>query len=373
MKRLVLAGGGHAHVEVLRRLRAAPLEAAEVVLVSPHADTPYSGMLPGLVAGLYERHETHIALPPLVRFPRARFVAGSVTAIDARANAIVVDGRDRIEYDVLSVDVGSTPANANVPGAAEHAVGVKPVDALLVRFAALVAAAKARSLRRVAVVGGGAAGVEMLLAMQHRLASDGVRDLAWTLVTDTPVLLPTHAPRVRRIFADVLAARRVDVRLAWRVSRVLRGRVEGGATSREAIEADAVVWATGAGAPALLATSGLALDAAGFITVGETLQSTSHANVFAAGDVATMVGHPRPRSGVFAVRQGPPLAHNLRAAVTDESPVRYIPQRRALAILTTGGRYAVATRGDWALAGGWVWRWKDWIDRRFMARYAAPG
>jgi selenide,water dikinase len=178
---------------------------------------------------------------------------------------------------------------------------------------------------------------------------------------------------VRDIFARALAARRIDLRLGWQASRVLPGRLQGGASARDEIEADAIVWATGAGAPALLAASALARDAAGFVTVGETLQSTSHANVFAAGVVATMVGHPRPRSGVYAVRQGPPLAHNLRAAVIGAALVRYIPQRRALAIITTGGRHAVATRGDWALAGGWVWRWKDWIDRRFMARYASPG
>jgi selenide,water dikinase len=151
---------------------------------------------------------------------------------------------------------------------------------------------------------------------------------------------------------------------------VLRGRLQGGPSSRDEIEADAIVWATGAGAPALVAASALARDADGFLTVEETLQSTSHANVFAAGDVATMIDHPRPRSGVYAVRQGPPLAHNLRAAVAGGAMVRHVPQRRALAIITTGGRHAVATRGDWAVAGGWVWRWKDWIDRRFMARYA---
>jgi selenide,water dikinase len=370
MKRLVLAGGGHAHVEVLRRLRQAPIDALEMVLVSPHADTPYSGMLPGLVAGLYKRGETHIALPPLVRFSGARFVTGRVTEIHAASNAVVVDGRDRIEYDLLSLDIGSTPATGDVPGAAEHAIGVKPVDVFLGRFAALLEDVRARRVRRIAVVGGGAAGVEMLLAMRHRLGAAGVDDLEWVLATDAPALLPTHAQKVRDLFARELAVRAIEVRVGWRASRVQPGRLRGGPAPGDEIAADVIVWATGAGAPALLAASALARDAAGFVTVGETLQSTSHANVFAAGDVATVVGHPRPRSGVYAVRQGPPLAHNLRAAVAGDAMVRHVPQRRALAIITTGGRHAVATRGDWAVAGGWVWRWKDWIDRRFMARYA---
>jgi selenide,water dikinase len=139
------------------------------------------------------------------------------------------------------------------------------------------------------------------------------------------------------------------------------------------ILADAIVWATGAGAPALLQGSGLALDQNGFVAVGETLQSVSHREVFAAGDVASILGHPRPRSGVYAVRQGPPLAHNLRAALTGARMVRHVPQAKSLALITSGDRYAVASRGNWALEGRWVWRWKDWIDRRFMERYAIRG
>lgn len=370
MKRLVLAGGGHAHVEVLRRLRLAPIEDVEVVLVSPHADTPYSGMLPGLVAGLYRRTEAYIALAPLARLPRARFVIGRVALFAPAASAVVLEDGERLEYDVLSLDIGSTPATAGVPGAREHTIGVKPVDAFLARFAALVGEVRAGAVRRIAVVGGGAAGIEVLLAMRQRLAAEGAPAVEWRLVTDAAELLPSHAAGVRKVFARVLAERGVAVHLDHRAERVLPGRVLC-AAGRE-IAADAIVWAIGAGPPALLRDSGLALDGAGFVAVGETLQSSSHANVFAAGDVASIIGHPRPRSGVYAVRQGPPLAHNLRAALQGEALVRHVPQRHALAIISTGNRYAVATRGNWVLEGRWVWRWKDWVDRRFMARYAPP-
>jgi selenide,water dikinase len=130
-----------------------------------------------------------------------------------------------------------------------------------------------------------------------------------------------------------------------------------------------VIWATGAAAARWLAACGLRVDAAGFVAVNEALQSTTHPDVFAAGDVATMMAHPRPKSGVFAVRQGPVLARNLVAAAAGAPLAAYAPQREALALITTGARHAVATRGAWSFAGAWVWRWKDRIDRRFMARY----
>jgi selenide,water dikinase len=218
------------------------------------------------------------------------------------------------------------------------------------------------------VVGGGAAGVEMLLAMRHALELvPGPGRVEWHLFTDAGELLPAHAPAVRARFAALLARRGVIVHRATPVAAVDSGGVQAAAGARLAV--DATIWATGAAAPEWLRGTGLALDAAGFVAVDATLQSTSHAGVFAAGDVASMVGTPRPKSGVYAVRQGPPLARNLVAAASGAPLASYAPQADALALITTGERCAVATRGALTVEGRWVWRWKDWIDRRFMARY----
>ena len=368
MKRLVLAGGGHAHVEVLRRFRLVPHAGIEIVLVSPHPETPYSGMLPGLVAGFYRRDEAHIDLASLAAFSSCTFRQTRVVAIDAPGASLLLEDGARLHYDVLSLDIGSTPATGGIPGAREHAIGVKPVDAFMARLEALIERAREGGLRRIAVVGGGAAGIEMLLAMRHRLlAETHGANIAFDLVTDVPDLLPSHGSQARAVFARVLAEAGVRVHLSSRAERVESGRLR--CAGGRDIETDVVVWAIGAGAPAVVQNSDLARDGRGFVAVSETLQSTSHPNVFAAGDVAGMVGHPRPKSGVYAVRQGPPLAANLRAALVGGPMRHYVPQRGALALITTGDRRAVATRGDWALEGGWVWRWKDWIDRRFMARY----
>jgi selenide,water dikinase len=371
VKRILLVGGGHSHVEVLRQFGRAPAAGVELVLVSPHRWTPYSGMLPGLVAGHYTFEEAHIDLERVARFARARFLPTVVTALDpAGRTATLADGA-RLDFDFVSLDVGSTPATAGIPGAREHALGVKPVDAFLGAWGELLERARTGELKRAVVVGGGAAGIELVLAMQHRVAGVTGRPDAveWQLVTDVDVLLPAHNETVRRIVRRILARREVEVHLSSRVVRVERGTVF--AANGYRVAGDAIVWATGAAASPRFAASGLALDDRGFVAVDETLRSTSHPHVFATGDCATMVGHPRPKSGVYAVRQGPPLAANLRAAIEGRPLGRYVPQAQALALISTGDRYAVASRGDWALAGRWVWRWKDWIDRRFMRRYAA--
>jgi selenide,water dikinase len=370
VKRIVLLGGGHSHVEVLRRFGLAPAADVELVLVSPHRRTPYSGMLPGLVAGHYTFEATHIDLERVARFAGARFLATIATGLDPAARAVTIADGTSLEFDLASLDIGSTSATAGIAGAATHALGVKPVDAFLRAWDALIERARAGGLKHAVVVGGGAAGIEMLLAMQHRLAVvTGRRDaVEWQLVTDMDVLLPAHDAGARHIFRRILAEREVEVHLSSRVARVEPGVVFTANGYR--VAGDVILWATGAAASPRLAASGLAVDDRGFIAVDETLRSTSHPHVFAAGDCATMVGHPRPKSGVYAVRQGPPLAANLRAAAEGRPLERYVPQARSLALISTGDRYAVAARDRWALEGGWVWRWKDWIDRRFMRRYA---
>jgi selenide,water dikinase len=165
----------------------------------------------------------------------------------------------------------------------------------------------------------------------------------------------------------VLRARDVACYARSRVTRIDAGVAH--LADGRSIPADYVVWATGAAAPAWLRDAGLATDERGFVLVAATLQSCSHPEVFAAGDVATMAGHPRPKSGVFAVRQGPPLARNLRHALIGRAPEAYRPQTTALALVSTGDKHAIASWGRIAWEGDWVWRWKDRIDRRFMDRY----
>ena len=368
LRRLLLLGGGHSQVEVLRRFGTRPAPGVEITLVSPARYTPYSGMLPGLVAGHYGYRDCHIDLERLAGFAGARFLQGMARSIEpARRRVMLADGTP-IEYDVLSINIGSNSALAGVAGAADYALRAKPVEAFLRAWEALIERARGGSLKRLAVVGAGTAGVELLLAMQYRLACQSNSGATqFTLVTDTRCLLPTHNPRVRAALERILAQRGIEMHFDSLIVRIDPGAAVTANGSR--IAADAIVWATGAAAPSWLRDIWFQLDAAGFIAINQYLQSDSYPDVFAAGDCAAMQGHAYPKSGVYAVRQGPVLAENLRRKLAGERLLVYRPQRRALALISSGNRYAVASYGPLALQGAWVWRWKDRIDRRFIANY----
>jgi selenide,water dikinase len=206
--------------------------------------------------------------------------------------------------------------------------------------------------------------------MQYRARTVfGTRAPRFTLIADQACLLPEHPESVRQRLGSVLSERGVALHLGSAAEAVEQAAVILAGGRR--IGADRTVWATSAAAPPWLRAAGLDVDARGFATIDAHLRSTSHPFVFAAGDCATQSAHPRPKSGVYAVRQGPPLAHNLRHAALGESLSTYVPQRQALALISTGDKHAIASRGSWVLEGDWVWRWKDWIDRRFIARYAS--
>jgi len=369
-RHLLLVGGGHSHVEVLRQQALAKDPGVVTTLVSPAPLTPYSGMLPGLVAGLYDIDETHIALSPLAAAAGARLVEDRVVGLDLDARLAHLAQGGAVPFETVSLDVGSVPA-APMPGAQQHAVGVKPVDQFLQAWDATIAAARGGRVGSLAVVGGGAGGIEILLAMQARLgAGIGAAMPRFALVTDLPHLLPRHAPAVRRRVQRILAARAITVHFDAQAVAIEPGAVI--ARDGRRIAADRIVLATSAAAPAWLAATGLACDGAGFVTVDEHLRSPSHAFVFAAGDCASQQGQSYPKSGLYAVRQGPVLADNLRRHLRGEPLSAFHPQRTALALLATGDRRAIMSWSWFAAEGAWVWRWKDAIDRRFMARYRFP-
>ncbi|GGX88416.1 hypothetical protein GCM10007160_14860 [Litchfieldella qijiaojingensis] len=374
LRDIVLVGGGHSHVGVLKRFAMHPEPGVRLTLICRDTHTPYSGMLPGYIAGHYTFDEVHIDLRRLAEFAGARFFGDEAVGIDHAGQKVLCRSRPPVPYDRLSINIGSTPRVGQVEGADEHAVPVKPIHRFNDRWRTLLERVKCHlGTTRIAVVGGGAGGVELLLAMHYRLRKELValgrdpEELVFQLFTRSTQILPTHNARVRAYFERVLSRRGIEVHTATEVDRVATGRLRCSQGRWHGV--DEIVWVTDAGGAAWLRDTRLALDAEGFIQVDETLRSVSDPNIFAAGDIANQVDHPREKAGVFAVRQGRPLADNLRAAVTGRALKPYRPQKRWLALISTGDRHAVASRGTLFLAGDWVWRWKDWIDRRFMAKF----
>jgi selenide,water dikinase len=371
MKRLLLLGGGHAHVQVLAALAREPLPGVEVLLLTPRRRQMYSGMVPGLVAGRYRAEDCAIALGPLAAAAGARLIEGVAIGLDAAARRVRAAGADapgdEIDYDILSVDTGPEMDRDAIPGARAHALFVRPIEDFVQRLDALWARA-AESRLDIAVVGGGAAGFELVLALRQRLGEASARDGAarLSLVTGGPPPLAAYPPSVVARGRAALAGQGVnaieDVCLGIEAGKL---HLRSGAN----LPCDVVLLAVGGAAPGWLAGSGLALDARGFIATGPSLQSLSHAEVFAAGDVASRPDAPHPKSGVYAVRAGPPLALNLRRFAAGLPLASYRPQRRTLNLLSLGDGSAIAVWGGWWAQGRWVWRWKDRIDRGFVARY----
>jgi selenide,water dikinase len=308
-------------------------------------------------------------------------VRAQVTGIDREARQVLLQGRPPLDYDLLAINTGSTPQLAQVPGAADHAIAVKPIAAFNARWLQLLASVRAgQGPRRIAVVGAGAGGVELLLAMQYRLGNEckalGLPAPHFSLFSAAPEILPTHSAGVRARFMQTLQARGVHVHAGARVHAVSATGVQllhAVAPALEQVDADAVFWVTQAAGGSWLESTGLALDADGCVRVNAFLQSQSDARIFASGDVAAFGPRSLEKAGVFAVRMGMPLARNLRHALCGLPFKPYRPQKYWLALISTGDRYAVASRGPLGFAGAWVWRWKDRIDRRFMQRFSDLG
>lgn len=377
LRDLVLVGGGHSHVGVLRMFAMKPEPGVRITVICTDIDTPYSGMLPGYISGHYSFDEVHIDLGRLCAFAGARLYHDAVVGIDRKNQKVICQNRPPVAYDLLSINIGSTPQVQHIEGAPTLAVPVKPIAQFNQRWLALLDKARQwpshRGRMTIAVVGGGAGGVELLLSMQYRLRHElkalgrSPEDLKFVLLTSGDTILPTHNPGVRARFAKVLQERNVEVHTHAEVVQVSPGCLH--TRDGRTFDADETMWVTQAGGPAWLQSTGLALDDKGFILVHPQLQCLNDPLVFAAGDIASLMERPLEKAGVFAVRMAKPLAENLRRSLRGQKLLAYHPQRHWLALISTGNRYAVASRGPWGFGGDWVWRWKDRIDRQFMRRF----
>jgi len=353
---IVLLGAGHANLEVLRRFAMRPEPGVRLTLIGREPETPYSGMLPGLIRGDYTHQQTHIDLVSLAAAAGVRFILGEATDIDLDASSVIIPKRPHVEFDLLSIDVGGTlivPQDAGL--------SVKPIGRFLDRLHLLEATLPAEA--QIAVVGGGAAGVELALALAVRFAGR----FRLVLISASPDPIFT-APRLARIAVrQALVEAGVELIFGVRANTLEAGRLS--LSDGRVMNVATALWATGVEGPRFLAASGLACDPSGCIRVDGGLRSISHASVFASGDCAALEGNPRPKGGVWAVRAGAPLLENLCRVARGKRPKAWQPQRNALVILSLGGGKAVGWRNGLTMQGHKVWWLKDRIDRRWMRMY----
>lgn len=370
-KDLVLIGGGHSHLVVIKQLGMNPLSGVRITLVSEETYTPYSGMLPGLIAGHYSFDDCFIDLRKLCQWAGIRFIRSAVQHLDLGVKEIICQQYPPLRYDVLSINTGSQPALHTIDGALNYGYAVKPVSKFLSHWQQWLNSVSAGNTNRphnIVVVGGGAASIEILLAMHYYLHHQTSVNANFILVCSDKNILASHNKRVQVFFRNHLDALNVAMITGKKVTSATANQLL--LDDGKSLDADFTAWAINASAQSWLADSGLKKDSRGFIQVDKFLRCIAQPEIFAAGDSAAFMPMSLPKAGVYAVRQGPVLTGNLVATLKQRSLRPYKPQLQFLSLLTTGRRHAVASRGSLFFKGKWVWYWKNLIDRRFMHRFS---
>lgn len=357
---LVLIGGGHTHALVLRKWGMNPLAGARVTLINPGPTAPYSGMLPGFVAGHYARDDLDIDLIKLARFAGARVILGNAVGVDPKRRLISVTDHPDIAFDVASINVGITSDMPSLPGFADHAIPAKPLGPFAAKWSDYLQNSGAASI---AVIGGGIAGVELVMAMAYAMRTSG-RKVQITLI-DNAQALSAVGDKATNTIRNALKKLGVSCVDHAEIAEIRSDQVV--LADGRSITAEFVTGAAGARPYHWITNTGLDLQD-GFIRVNQYLQ-TSIPEVFAAGDCAHLDENPRPKAGVFAVREAPVLFDNLRAALGAGRYRRYKPQKDYLKLVSLGKKAALAERLGTSVSGSIMWTWKDHIDQKFMNKF----
>lgn len=374
-QKLILIGGGHSHAILLELWAKNPLSDVELILISDTKQTPYSGMLPGLIAGYYSFAETHIDLVSLCNRANAKLYLNSAIGLNLETKEVICQNNQYVNFDILSIDIGSTPTTEKIKGAIEYATPAKPVPKLLTTWFKLLEKIEKdiEGNLNINIIGGGAGGVELALNMHAFLHNKiNKNKLTISIFQKNKTLLPNYNNWVQNKLTSIFKAKNITLYLGVNVTEIKADKIV--SESGLEIPSTHTFLVTQASAPDWIKNSGLATDNRGFILVNNTLQSVSHYHVFATGDIATIENYPRPKAGVFPVRQGKPLWQNLQRILTNKTLITYIPQKQYLSLIGTGynkndQRMAIASWGNFACQSPLLWYWKDYIDRKFMSRF----
>jgi pyridine nucleotide-disulfide oxidoreductase family protein len=369
--KVVLVGGGHAHVQVLESLRRRPFRSADVTVVVDRPVALYSGMASGLIAGQYRVRELEIDLPALCAWAGAECIVDPMVEIDAGSRRLSLASGNRLAYDVASINVGSTVAGMELPGIRSAAIPTRPIGAMIRRTEELVESLEGRTNGtpcRLVVVGGGVGGIELAFAYREALRRSGREGVETTVVHAGDRILEGYPAGMVRRVEKAASPRGIEILCNREVRSATPDHVVMGNGDRR--PHDVLVWVTGPASHGIVRRSGLPVDGRGFARIHSTLQAEGHDDLFAAGDCATLIDHPdTPKAGVYAVRQGPVLTHNIRAVLDGRPPKTYRPQRGFLTLMNLGDKTALGAKWGFSFRGRWVMKLKDRIDRKFVSRF----
>jgi len=381
-KTLILAGAGHAHIGMLRRLSAARLKDADTIeadihLISEQPQTIYSGMLPGWMAGHYQLHDISIDIKSLCVRAGVRFIQQSLVQVNAASNKVVTTGNEQtdFDYDVLSLNTGADTdmrwlrdhkdqndyrSDSDDSDANTDVIAIRPLSTFITQWQRILKDAQSSEKYQLAIIGAGAAAIELVMAAQVALRNIN-RNHQVTLVCGENLLSGFNSGFRQRVIQQL---HRHDITIVReRATDYRDGKLS---TTHKSLPINAVIAATGVIGSAWTASTDLEIEGDGFVAVNDKQQSVSHPNVFAVGDVATRIDKYVAHSGVHSVHGGAVEADNLLAYLGDNVMKSYQPKSRTLYLLSCGDKYAIGSWGNVNLQGRWVWHLKKYIDKRFI-------
>ena len=373
VKHVVLIGGGHTHALVIRMWAMKPIPGVRLTLISPSWQTPYSGMLPGLLAGHYTYDDVHIDLRKLCTWANIRFIEDRVVALERNHKILTLKHHPDMTYDTVSIDIGASP-NLKRPGFKAFAHPVKPINQFYPNYLACIERCRlhkpsSKSPFRIAVVGGGAGGIEVVLAMANALSD--IQHLNITLILKKEALLTTYPHKIAQAVSTALNEMGVIIESNFNVIKVEKNSLI--SDQNQKVCADEIFFCTQVVASEWPKKAGLECDTNGFITVNKQLKSINDDNIFAVGDIANMATTPRAKAGVYAVRQAPVLLENIKRHLLKKALIPYVPQDGFLSLISLGQKKAIAAKNSFTVTKRsfqtMLWCIKDAIDQRFMSKF----
>ncbi|TFE27551.1 FAD-dependent oxidoreductase [Cohnella luojiensis] len=364
-RRLLLVGGGHVHLHILKKLQQHPIPNVEVNLLSPFPIQYYSGMLSGFVEGLYAEEQIGVNLRKLCEAAGVSFIEDRVASLDAVSQTVITERTRRmLKYDAVSFNIGSEVAATDIPGVKMFGIRVKPME-LFIQFINQLDFSE-----RILVVGGGASGIELALSLRARQRQQPGLEMSpdrITIVT-SGALMGVSNSWIESKLMHILSRKGLTFYTNKAVMKVHENHVI--LNSGVTLSFDRLLWLTGPKAPDLFGKSGLKVRDQGYLLVNPTLQSVDFPNIFGAGDCVAIDAYaPLPKSGVYAVKEAPVLWANLLHYFNGQRLVNYHPHTPSLSLLSTGNREAFLIYGKVIFHSKWFWKLKNKIDSRFMRNY----
>ena len=357
---LVLIGGGHSHIMLMMELSKKPIQGNRITLISKEIDTPYSGMIPGFIEGIYTWRETHIDLYKLCFKLNIRFIHSEVLEISAINKEIILKNRPKIKFDVLSINTGIQSSNKTIKVAHKYCVPVKPISKLSNNFLTEI-----KTNNNIAFIGGGPASVELALGLRKRFKNTK-SNLKISIITGKNGLLSSFPNKTRKAAKQTLQNAQIDVIEKVEVIEVQKDTLI--LSDKTKLKIDKSILSTNGMAPEWIKKSDIILNRNNFIIVNNKFQ-TNYNYVFAAGDIVDFNNQNLSKSGVYAVKSGKPLARSIRGFIQKKIPVPYKFNKNYLSIIGLSNGLAIATKYNFTFTSRFSFLLKKLIDQKFVKKF----